>query len=272
MSLPEQIPGTEPLTDQAESARLAADSEPEIIEEDASFAIVHKPAGWLTVPGTPGTLSSRDPSVQAWLAERWKQPSGEPGFVGTVHRLDRPVSGVMVWAKSSRSARRLAEQFSGGKVIKQYWAVVAGQPAQSSGTWEDWLILQKHDGRHVVRRCAPGTPQGQPAHTDWQKVAASGLKPDLTWLSLWPRTGRMHQLRVQTAERGWPILGDSAYGSVAEWPHPWKIALHARSLTFRHPETQQLILVEAAVGPHWSCLGDVQEWFEPTEKYRVKRS
>ena len=178
----------------------------------------------------------------------------------------------MVWAKSSRSARRLAEQFSGGKVIKQYWAVVAGQPAQSSGTWEDWLILQKHDGRNVVRRCAPGTPQGQPAHTDWQKVAASGLKPDLTWLSLWPRTGRMHQLRVQTAERGWPILGDSAYGSVAEWPHPWKIALHARSLTFRHPETQQLILVEAAVGPHWSCLGDVQEWFEPTEKYRVKRS
>ncbi len=272
MSLPEQIPGTEPLTDQAESARLAADSEPEIIEEDASFAIVHKPAGWLTVPGTPGTLSSRDPSVQAWLAERWKQPSGEPGFVGTVHRLDRPVSGVMVWAKSSRSARRLAEQFSGGKVIKQYWAVVAGQPAQSSGTWEDWLILQKHDGRNVVRRCAPGTPQGQPAHTDCQKVAASGLKPDLTWLSLWPRTGRMHQLRVQTAERGWPILGDSAYGSVAEWPHPWKIALHARSLTFRHPETQQLILVEAAVGPHWSCLGDVQEWFEPTEKYRVKRS
>ncbi len=272
MSLPEQIPGTEPLTDQAESARLAADTEPEIIEEDASFAIVHKPAGWLTVPGTPGTLSSRDPSVQAWLAERWKQPSGEPGFVGTVHRLDRPVSGVMVWAKSSRSARRLAEQFSGGKVIKQYWAVVAGQPAQSSGTWEDWLILQKHDGRNVVRRCAPGTPQGQPAHTDWQKVTASGLKPDLTWLSLWPRTGRMHQLRVQTAERGWPILGDSAYGSVAEWPHPWKIALHARSLTFRHPETQQLILVEAAVGPHWSCLGDVQEWFEPTEKYRVKRS
>ena len=272
MSLPEQIPGTEPLTDQAESARLAADSEPEIIEEDASFAIVHKPAGWLTVPGTPGTLSSRDPSVQAWLAERWKQPSGEPGFVGTVHRLDRPVSGVMVWAKSSRSARRLAEQFSGGKVIKQYWAVVAGQPAQSSGTWEDWLILQKHDGRNVVRRCAPGTPQGQPDHTDWQKVADSGLKPDLTWLSLWPRTGRMHQLRVQTAERGWPILGDSAYGSVAEWPPPWKIALHARSLTFRHPETQQLILVEAAVGPHWSCLGDVQEWFEPTEKYRVKRS
>ena len=256
----------------AESARIAAEVEPEFIYEDESLALIHKPAGWLTVPGLPGSLSSRDPSLQQWLLERWRLPDGQPGFVGTVHRLDRPVSGVMVWAKTQRAARRLASQFATGKVVKQYWAIVAEGPAASSGTWEDWLIVQRDAGKNIVRRCAPGTPQGQTARTDWQKLAGLGLNPGLAWLSLWPRTGRMHQLRVQCAERGWPIVGDSGYGSTAPWPHPWKMALHARSLTFRHPETQELVLAEAAVGPHWACLGPCGDWFLPAERFRVKQT
>ena len=96
--------------------------------------------------------------------------------------------------------------------------------------------------------------------------------PSFAWLSLWPRTGRMHQLRVQCAERGWPIVGDVGYGSTAAWPHPWKMALHARSLTFRHPETQELFLAEAAVGPHWACLGPCGDWFLPAERFRVKQT
>jgi len=263
-----EAPGSLP----AESARIAAEVEPEIIFEDESLALIHKPGGWLTVPGLPGSLSSRDPSLQQWLLDRWRLPDGQPGFVGTVHRLDRPVSGVMVWAKTQRSARRLALQFSTGKVVKQYWAVVSSGPTASSGTWEDWLIVQRDAGKNIVRRCAPGTPQGQTARTDWQKLTTEGLNPGLAWLSLWPRTGRMHQLRVQCAERGWPIVGDVGYGSTTPWPHAWKMALHARSLTFRHPETNELFLAEAAVGPHWASLGGCADWFLPMEKYQVKRT
>lgn len=255
-----------------ESARVAAQSEPEIIFEDAHLALVLKPAGWLTVPGMPGSMSSRDPSVQQWLTSRWASDVDGEGFVGTVHRLDRPVSGVMVWAKTTRAARRLSEQFAGGKVVKQYWAVVSGSPAQASGVWEDWLALQRIEGRNSVKRCMPGTPGGQPARTDWQKLQAEGLRPGLSWLSLWPRTGRMHQLRVQCAERGWPIVGDVGYGSSEPWPHPWKMALHARSLTFRHPETQENYLAEVVVPEHWSALGEVQAWHENEgDKYRIRK-
>lgn len=249
---PEEVP--------AESARVAALTEPEIFFEDAHLALIFKPAGWLSVPGMPGSLSSRDPSVQQWLAKRWAPGETEEGFVGTVHRLDRPVSGVMVWAKSPRAARRLSEQFATGKVVKQYWAVVAGGPPANSGVWEDWLTLQRVEGRNSVLRCSPGAPGGQPARTDWQKLESTGLNQGLAWLSLWPRTGRMHQLRVQCAERGWPIVGDTQYGSTEPWPHPWRMALHARSLTFRHPETQEQLLAESPVPEHWFSLGELPEW------------
>lgn len=256
----------------AESARVAAETVPEVVYEDASLAIVYKPAGWLTIPGLPGSMSSRDPSVQEWLSRLWRDSEGKAGFVGTVHRLDRPVSGVMVWAKNPRAARRLAEQFAKGKVIKQYWAVVTNGPAGNAGTWEDWLVLQRINGRNSVKRCSPATPKGQAAMTEWQRLQTDQLQAGFCWLSLWPKTGRMHQLRVQCAERGWPIVGDTGYGSVAEWPHMWKMALHARSLTFRHPETQEMILAEAAVEEHWKALGDEKKWFLPEEKVRIRKT
>ena len=255
------------------AAEVASKVLPDIIWEDESLAVVFKPASWLTVPGLPGTVTARDPSVQAWLAERWQGTEGEPGFVGTVHRLDRPVSGVMVWARNPRCARRLSEQFAKGRVIKQYWAIVECGPAGQSGTWEDWLIVNRAGGKNVVQRCSPGAPGGQAARTDWQKLETQGLKPGLCWLSLWPKTGRMHQLRVQTAERGWSIIGDVGYGSARlDWPHDWKMALHARSLTFTHPETQQRFLVEAAVEEQWKSLGEVPLWFGQEERFSVKKS
>lgn len=255
------------------AAEVAALVSPEIIWEDESLAVVFKPASWLTVPGLPGTITARDPSVQAWLADRWKPADASPPFVGTVHRLDRPVSGVMVWARNPRAARRLSEQFAKGRVIKQYWAIVQGEPAANSGTWEDWLIVNRQNGFNVVSRCSPGAPGGQTARTDWQKLASPNLKPGLSWLSLWPKTGRMHQLRVQSAERGWPIVGDIGYGTASEfWPHHWKMALHARSLTFTHPETQQRFLVESAVEEHWRSLGDDALWFHPEERFSLKKA
>lgn len=257
-----------------ESSQVASEVEPEIIWEDHSLALVMKPAGWLTVPGMPGSLSSRDPSVQQWLADRWKNPvTGDSGFVGTVHRLDRPVSGVMVWAKNPRSARRLSEQFAAGKVIKQYWAIASGGPESAEGDWEDWLIVQRINGRNSVARCEAGSPGSQLARTHWQIIPSEHLGSGLTWFSLWPQTGRMHQLRVQTSERGWPILGDTQYGCQSDrWQNRWKLALHARSLTFSHPETGEKFLAEAAVESHWSSLGNEPKWFSPEDRFFIKRS
>ncbi|MFM7317800.1 MAG: RluA family pseudouridine synthase [bacterium] len=254
------------------AAEVAARVEPEIIWEDESLAVVFKPASWLTVPGLPGTTTASDPCVQAWLSRRWHTSEASQAFVGTVHRLDRPVSGVMVWARNPRAARRLSEQFAKGKVIKQYWAVVEGGPPANSGTWEDWLIVNRQNGKNVVGRCSPGAPGGQTARTDWQKLQSIGLKEGLGWLSLWPKTGRMHQLRVQSAGRGWPIIGDLGYGKPSElWPHDWKMALHARSLTFTHPETQQRFLVESAVEQHWRSLGDDASWFRPEGRFSIRK-
>lgn len=267
-----EVPESQKDSNKPSAAEVAARVSPEIIWEDESLAVVFKPASWLTVPGLPGTITARDPSVQAWLADRWKPADGSPPFVGTVHRLDRPVSGVMVWARNPRAARRLSEQFAKGKVIKQYWAVVQGGPTANSGTWEDWLIINRQNGINVVSRCSPGAPGGQTARTDWQKLASPNLQDGLNWLSLWPKTGRMHQLRVQSAGRGWPIVGDIGYGTASDhWSHHWKMALHARSLTFAHPETQQRFLAEAAVEELWRSLGNEPQWFMPEARFAVKK-
>ena len=167
-------------------------------------------------------------------------------YLGIVHRLDRPVSGLLVWAKTTKSARRLAQQFERRRVEKEYWAVVeeteattppelgsSGSSARSpvQGTWIDWLTAAGVAG--VVRAVSAGTEGARQAVTRFGLEDASSLPPGCRWLRLWPETGRTHQLRVQAALRGLPIVGDANYG--ASKPFPRGIALHARRLGLRHP-------------------------------------
>ncbi len=167
-------------------------------------------------------------------------------YLGIVHRLDRPVSGLMVWAKTTKSARRLAQQFERRRVEKEYWAIVEATEAKASpqggstgpiagsavaGTWIDWLTAAGVAG--VVRVVSPGTEHARQAVTRFGLEVMSGLPAGCRWLRLWPETGRTHQLRVQAALRGLPIVGDANYG--ASQPFPRGIALHARRLRFRHP-------------------------------------
>src|SRR5207248_6949756 len=129
-------------------------------------------------------------------------------FLGVVQRLDRPVSGVMLFARTSKAAARLAEQFREGTVEKIYWAVVEDVLPTTAGTLEDWLLKDPTIGR--VEIVEPRTAQARQAVLHFQGRAEHG---GLTWLELRPQTGRRHQLRVQLAHHGHTIFGDARYGS-----------------------------------------------------------
>src|SRR5262249_35262152 len=147
-----------------------------------------------------------------------------------------PVSGVVLFARNTKSARRLAEQFQQHKVRKVYWAVVDGEVSPGEGTWEDWLRKIADEAR--TERVAPDEAMARYAVLSYRRL---GGGRGWTLLEIEPRTGRMHQIRVQAASRGWPVRGDELYGSrqpfgpPAELPRDRVIGLHGRSLTFLHP-------------------------------------
>lgn len=183
-----------------------------------------------------------DRAVKRYLKEKYRKPGNV--FLGIVHRLDRPVSGVLLFARTSKGAARLAEQFRQGTVEKVYWAVVEGDLAKPAGTLEDWLRKDRIACRvEVVDAHIPGARQ---ALSHYQRKAQHG---GLTLLEVRPQTGRTHQLRVQFAQRGCPIYGDAKYGSVRAFDGA--IALHARSLTFLHPIRYEPITLTAEIPQTW---------------------
>jgi 23S rRNA pseudouridine1911/1915/1917 synthase len=239
-----------------------------ILEEDADCLAVAKPAGQFT----QGTWAPPGEMTLEQSVRRYLDPDHpESAYLGIVHRLDRPTSGVLLWAKTPKAARRLSAQFESRRVVKEYWAIVelggsavdgegtagrAGPPDPAGGTeetWSDWLTRTSRTGTACV--VAPGTTGARPAVTRAQRSAARGLAPGLAWIRLWPQTGRTHQLRAQAAARGMPILGDSEYGSGAGFGGPNRIALHARSLRIRHPILLREMTLVAPIPAEWHALG-----------------
>jgi 23S rRNA pseudouridine1911/1915/1917 synthase len=216
-------------------------SSPIILFEDNHCLAVAKPAG---VPSThfDGGEETLDRAVKAYLKAKYAKPGNV--FLGIVHRLDKPTSGVLLFARTSKAAARLAEQLRDGAVEKVYWAVVEGEPPAPAGTLEDWLRKDSDAGRVEVVR--PDTPGAKRALVHYHRRAGSD---GLTWLELRPQTGRTHQLRVQLAHRRRPIVGDFKYGS--EQPFPAGIALHARGLTFLHPTRHEPVTLTAELPRAW---------------------
>ncbi len=213
----------------------------DILYEDNHCIAVVKPSGALSTH-FEGKEETLDRQVKAYLKEKHKKPGQV--FLGVVHRLDRPVSGVLLFARTSKAADRLARQFREGTVEKVYWAVVEGELASSAGSLEDWLLKDERAGRvEVVAAHAPGARQ---ALLHFQRRAVHG---GLTWVEVRPQTGRTHQLRVQLAHRGHPIYGDAKYGSVRTFGRA--IGLHARALTFLHPVRYEPITLRADVPRPW---------------------
>ncbi|GAC1475953.1 MAG: pseudouridine synthase [Isosphaeraceae bacterium] len=237
------------------SGPLAMSRSVSILLEDAHLLAVAKPAGLLT-QGRPTGEPTLEQAVRLHLAP--DNPSSV--YLGTVHRLDRPVSGVVLWAKTSKAAHRLATQFSMRQVVKEYWAIVETCPAsvlaawdkEPRGVWDDWLA-NATDEAGVVRVLPPRASGARRAVTRYQFENLQRLHDGMRWLRLWPETGRTHQLRVQAASRGLPVLGDTTYGS--ERPFPKGIALHARALTLRHPILHGAFTIVAPLPATWREMG-----------------
>lgn len=222
----------------------------DVLYEDNHLLGLNKPAGWPTTH-FDGTDETIDRVAKAYLKEKYAKPGNV--FLGVVHRLDKPVSGAVVFARTSKAASRLSEQFREGATEKVYWAAVegAGKPTddrpwtlQESGSLDDWLLHD--DAEHRVKVVPADTPGAKPARLLFQ---VKGRHAGLTLLELRPHTGRKHQLRVQLASRGGPIYGDGKYGS-AHTLGP-AIALHARSLTVLHPTQGHPVTLTAPVPKHW---------------------
>lgn len=231
--------------------------------------VVFKPAGLPTqAPAAYGSLESqlRDQRAAATGGD------GKPPYLALPHRLDRAVSGVILVALTKRAARLLGQQFQSRKIAKTYLAWVQGEVTGETATWSDRLAKVPEQARvEVVPPPVSETPAAPPDFAN-RATAADALalsdpraalttmrvlrrQNNATLLELRPLTGRMHQLRVQAAHRGHPILGDSLYGSTVPWGgepaagEPATIALHAWQVGFHDPRSGRWVSVEAP--PDW---------------------
>jgi 23S rRNA pseudouridine1911/1915/1917 synthase len=245
----------------------------EILLEDGPLLAVNKPPGLLT-QGVPAGIPTLESQVREYIRTRY----GKPGnvYLGIPHRLDRPVSGVMVFAKNSKAASRLAEQFRDRVVRKVYWAVVTDNLREREGTFVDWLLKDPAAAHvRVVDAETPGAKRAELTYRTLSTTEAGSL------VEIELHTGRMHQIRVQFGSRGCPVLGDVQYGATAaldltcsniatgsniaspvsrgdvsptEPPRSPIIALHSRLLELKHPVRYDPVTITAPAPMFWSGL------------------
>ncbi len=213
-----------------------------VLYEDNHLLAMEKPAGILTQSDRTGDICLMD-LARRYLARKYSK-TGEV-FLGLVHRLDRPVGGVIVFARTSKAARRLSEQFRARETKKIYRAVVEGKPNPPEGELTHWLLKSGM----MMKVVAPKTPSSQEARLIY-RTRETGRDTSLVEVEL--ITGRRHQIRAQLAAIGCPIVGDIKYGARAGRDEPRRaedvvsgIRLFASCLTFRHPTTGARITVEA---------------------------
>lgn len=227
-----------------------------VLYEAGPALVVLKPAGVATQ--APPGIDSMEVRVRQWYLQR----EGREGniYLGVPHRLDRPVSGALIFARNVRAAQRISKQFEQRKVRKVYWACVAGRVEPDAGTWTDQL--RKIYGKPRTEIVAADDPEGRSAVLHYRTLARHDWG---TWLEVELETGRTHQVRVQAASRGWPVLGDEMYGSTTtfgsvpldasvEDARGRSIALHGRSIAFEHPMTREPVSVTAPLPAEWRSL------------------
>jgi 23S rRNA pseudouridine1911/1915/1917 synthase len=222
-----------------------------LLEDDALLAVV-KPAG-IATQAPPG-IESLESRIKAYLAAT-ADAGDQRVYLGIPHRLDRPVSGSMVFAKTRRAARYLARQFEKRRVRKLYWACVQGTVEPAAGTWTDHLC--KIHGQPKAMVVDSAHPDGRHAILHYRTI---GSHRHGCWLEIELETGRTHQVRVQAASRGFPILGDTYYncqtpfGPQCEDVRQRQIALHARSLAIRHPISHEEQILIAEPNESWNDI------------------
>lgn len=218
----------------------------EVLYEDNHLLAVVKPAGLATMGLSHGRETLLTVAKQ-YIKRRYNKPGNV--FLGVVSRLDAPVTGVVLLARTSKAAQRLTEQFRTRAVDKTYWAIVEGLVDPVEAECSDWIGQDKrHRRMWIVGPTAPGAKQ---ARLEYRRLDA--LEKNTSFLEIKLLTGRKHQIRLQLAERHHPILGDRKYGSQRPWPAG--IALHARRLEIVHPVSGTPLKLEAPPPVAWMDFG-----------------
>jgi len=220
-----------------------------VLYEDNHIIVVNKQSGEIVQGDKTGDTPLSD-IVKAWLKEKYNKPGNV--FLGVVHRLDRPVSGIVLFAKTSKALPRLNKLFAEHeKVRKTYWAIVANKPPQESGTLTHWLT--RNEKTNTAKAYDREVPNSKKAVLDYQLIAASDR---YYLLEIQLHTGRHHQIRCQLAKIGCPIKGDLKYGAPRSNPDG-SICLHARHLELEHPVSHEIISITAPVPQDtlWQAFG-----------------
>ncbi len=220
---------------------MPRESSLEVLYEDNHLLAINKPA-LLPTMGVAEDVPSVLTVARAWLRVKYDKPGNI--YLGVVSRLDAPVTGLLLLAKTSKAASRLTEAFRRRDVTKEYLAAVEGRLDPASGTLEHFLRKdERHRKMHTTHAGAPGA---QAARLAYAQVRSAG-EASLVQVQL--DTGRKHQIRVQLAKVGCPIVGDLKYGSRMAFEPG--IALHARRLELEHPVRHEPLVLEAPLPPSW---------------------
>jgi len=247
------------------TATIDRSMKPQLDPPEADFTVLHEASGVVVVfkPGgiatqAPPGIDSMESRVRKWLASRGGN------YLGVPHRLDRPVSGVMLFALTPRAARQLSRQFERRQVGKRYVArleLLAARetPGESWVDWRDRVAKVPDEPRARIVPAEEQCEEAREAVTQVRLLEASrphdGGERSVLRVELMPSTGRMHQIRIQAASRGMPVLGDSMYGSTMPFQEASSggivppIALHASRLEFLDPDTKSPVVVESP--PPW---------------------
>lgn len=217
----------------------------QVLYEDNHLLALAKPPGLATMGVAAGTPSLLEEARQ-YIKRKYAKPGNV--YLGIVSRLDAPVTGVVVLARTSKAAARLTEQFRSGTVRKTYWAIVEQLPQPPAGRCVDWIRKdERHRRMHIAEPREPGAQEARLTYRTLRRLPVGAL------VEVQLDTGRKHQIRLQLSHRGWPIVGDRKYGATI--PFGDGIALHARELAFVHPVRRSEVSLTAPLPPSWQKFG-----------------
>ena len=210
----------------------------EVVYEDNHIIVVNKQSGEIVQGDKTGDRPLSD-MLKDYIKDRYAKPGAV--FLGVVHRLDRPVSGLVVFARTSKALTRLNKMFAEGEVHKTYWAIVKNAPRQPEGTLENWLVRNEKQNKSYAYQSEK--PYSKKAILKYRTI---GHSDNYTLLEVQLLTGRHHQIRCQLAAMGCPIKGDLKYGAQRSNPDG-SISLMARRVEFIHPVSKEPISIEAPI-------------------------